>query len=276
MTNKEVILQIKDLEAFQEIANTFQQVASMRMRKIKDTVIQNRSFYQSLSHIYLETYLAYFKVNKTLYNKNGNGKSAAVLLTSNTGLYGNVVKDVFDKFIKDHAQSQAELVVVGRLGKMWLNTLEIKKPFKYFDLHDGTDNLDAGIKAIFDYIADYSEVSVYHGIFRNIVEQEPKITVITQKPEVKKDEEQTLSFLFEPSIDKVLENFEKQLLYSFFDQSVSESSLAKFGSRMISLDSASQKISKTRSSMQMSAIKMKHQKQSKRQLEQISGATLWE
>jgi len=197
-------------------------------------------------------------------------------MTANTGLYGSVIKDVFDLFIKDQSSGNADLVVVGRLGRNWIQALKFKKPFKYFDLQDGTDAIDTGIKKIFDYISPYADVSVYHGFFKNIVEYPAKITKITQKLEPQSEEGQAISFIFEPSIEEVLERFEKQLVYSFFDQSIYESALAKFGSRMISLDSATQNISKTLSNTQLLSIKMKHKKQNRRQLELISSINLWQ
>lgn len=282
MTDKEAGLQIQNLGAIQEIANVYQQVAAIRMRRIKDVVIQNRSFYESLSQVYLETERIYLKTYKEVYKQSSNGKSVAVLMTANTGLYGSVIKNVLDLFTKDHAESGADLVVVGRLGRNWIQALRLKKPFKYFDLPDGTDNIDLGIKQIFDYVSKYANLSVYHGIFKNIVEQPAQVTEVTQKMEpLKGDVEQkldkaaTTSFLFEPSIDKVLQRFEEQLVYAFFDQSVYESALAKFGSRMMSLDTANQNISKALLSMRMSAVKIKHKKQNSKQMEQISGTVLW-
>lgn len=272
MTNKEVILQIENLKSIQNITNVYQQVAAIRMRKVKDTVVQNRNFYESLSEVYLETQKSYSGVTSL----KTNGKSVAVLITANTGLYGSVIKDVFDLFIKDHQDSASDIVVVGRLGRNWVQALKLPKPFKYFDLPDGTDNIDVGIRQIFDYVSKYSDVSVYHGIFRNITDQPAKITKVTQKLEpLAKAATQTLSFLFEPTIEKVLESFEEQLVYSFFDQSIYESALAKFGSRMMSLDIATQNISKALGTMQLSSSKMKHRKQNKRQMDLISSINLW-
>jgi len=283
MTSKEIDQQIGNLRSVQEITNVYQQIAAMRMRKIKDTVIQNRSFYETLSQVYMETQRVYLKTISpgnghnyiSKYVQKSNGKSIAVLLTANTGLYGSVVKDTFNLFIKEQANSKTELAVVGRLGRNWMQAANLGKPFKYFDLPDGTDSIEAGIQQIYDYISDYADISVYHGIFNSIVDQPAKATKITQKLEAKNDAAEILNFIFEPSIDKVLESFEEQLVYSFFDQSIYEASLAKFGSRMLSLDSATQNISKALTKMQFAHTKMKHRKQGRRQTELVSSMSLW-
>lgn len=277
MTNKEIELQIGNLKSTQDITNTYQQVAAIRMRKIKNTVVQNRKFFDSLSQVYMQTQRFYSKrmamggAYAPKYIQKGNGKSVCVLISANTGLYGSVIKDVFDLFTKETQGKDVDLVVTGRLGRNWMQAQKNSKPFKYIDLPDGTDSLDAGIKAIFDYIAPYSDITVYHGLFKNIVEQPPKTTKVTQKLDVKGAEGTEIeSFLFEPTIEKVLGSFEEQLVYSFFDQSIYEASLAKFGSRMINLDSATQNISKSLGVAQMAFTKMKHRKQNRRQMELVS------
>jgi len=290
MTNKELNIQIVNLRAIQNITDVYQQVAAMRMRKIKDTVIQNRKFYESLSEVYMETQRFYSKT-KALAAKGAryspmlvektNGKSVAVLITANTGLYGSVVKDVFDLFVKDHKDSNSDLVVVGRLGRNWIQALKLPKPFKYFDLQDGIEYIDAGIKLIFDYVSNYSDIMVYHGLFKNITNQPAKATKVTQKTAQTEAESpetpggQTLSFIFEPTIERVLISFEEQLVYSFFDQSIYESALAKFGSRMMSLDTATQNVSKALAAARLASPKMKHRKQNKRQMDLISSIDLW-
>ncbi|KKT68490.1 MAG: hypothetical protein UW65_C0042G0005, partial [candidate division WWE3 bacterium GW2011_GWB1_44_4] len=48
MTYKEVVQQISDLNTIQGLVNIYQQVAAMRMRKIKSNVTRTREFYTEL------------------------------------------------------------------------------------------------------------------------------------------------------------------------------------------------------------------------------------
>jgi F-type H+-transporting ATPase subunit gamma len=278
MTEKEIRNQIDNLQAVQNIADVYQEVAAMRMRKVKDGILQNRSFYQKLLEIYLETQGCYKKKMGsdkkyvTEYSKNTNGKAVAVLLSSNTGLYGSVIKNTFNQFVENTGRSNEDIVIAGQLGRNRFEELTKQKPFKYFELADGTDGLDGQIQQIFKYISNYSEIAVYHGIFKSIVDQPVKITKITQEIEQENKEAQSLSFLFEPSVDKVLQVFEEQLMYSFFNQTVYESALSKYGSRMLSLDVATQNVSKMLLQTKLVSTKMKHRSQNKKQLESLK---LW-
>lgn len=276
MINKNTKVEIMSLQTLKDVTYTYQQVAAIRTRKIRDAVIQTRDFYNQLSKVYLETTNTYAQSYKKPFRANTNGKRVAILVSSNTGLYGDIIKSTFNLFATNHANDDAELIVTGRLGRKWLELLNLSKPFKYYDMPDGPGDLDSVIREIFTAIIDYDEVLVYHGLFNNIASQTPKVTIITQKPTSENVVGQTLSFIFEPSIDKVLDTFEKQLLYSFFDQAVNEANLAKFGSRMMSLDKASDNISKKLELYQTSLIRSKHLNQNKKQLEQTCANVFWQ
>jgi ATP synthase F1 gamma subunit len=273
MTNKELNNQIDNLQAVQNITDVYQQVAAMRMRKVRDGIVNSREFYQKLSEIYLESQACYREQHKATqhhaknYARETNGKSVSVLLSSNTGLYGSVIKAVFKQFADDTATTTDDLIITGQLGRNWFQVLAPTKPFKYFNLADGTDNLDAQLRQIFEYLAKYSNVKVYHGLFRNIAEQQVKVTTLTQQLAQKTTPGPSLSFLFEPGVDKVLQTFEEQLLYAFFDQAVYESALSKYGSRMLSLDSATQNISKLLAQSRLMSGKMRHLSENKKQQE---------
>jgi len=282
MTKKEVKDRITDLTAIQDITNTYEQVAATRTRRVKDTIVQNRDFYESLSEIYFETQRCYQekltreKKYISRYSNSVGGGSVAVLLSANTGLYGKVVKEIYNQFVKDNVNSKSDLVIVGQQGKRWMQNQDPTIQYKYFSLSDGTDNLDRPIRQIYDYISKYANVTVYHGIFKNIIEQPVTITKVTQNLELKNDKGETLFFLFEPTIDKVLKFFEEQLLYSFFDQTIHESALAKYGSRMLGLDSATQNVSKILQQTMFLSTKMKHAVQNRKQLELVYSSALWE
>ena len=256
------------LETLQEIAETYQEIASMRMRKTKDSVLQNRGFYNPLLEVYQEVSNIYIQTNHKAFRQETNGRSLALLLTSNTGLYGSINRSVFDLFLEHEATSQNDLAVAGRLGKLWLEKSGFQKEYTYFDIEDILNSEEAYIKRLFDYVVKYSEVKIYHGLFTSIVNQTAQVTELTKKFATVSQGEPTLSFIFEPSIDKVLDNFEKQLLGSFFTQTILESNLAKNGSRMMSLDNASQNISASLRKTKLQELILKHRMQNKKQQEQ--------
>lgn len=265
---------VSALETLQKITETYQEISSGRIRRTKDYILHNRSFYDPLLEVYQVVNDIYFHVNHRPYRKKTNSKTLSLLLTSNTGLYGPINRSIFDLFLREESQSQNDLAVAGKLGKLWLEKAGFQRHYDYFDLEDAL-NLDSyNARKLLDHMFEYSEVKIYHGLFNNVISQTAKITKIA-KPSLPDTQGKTLSFIFEPSIERVLEVFEKQLLGSFFTQVMLESNLAKNGSRMMSLDNANQNIRSTLDKIRSQSLLVKHRLMDKRQQEQAVALFAW-
>jgi F0F1-type ATP synthase gamma subunit len=275
--------ELLDLDGFLNMIEAYEEISAIRMRKVKKSVLSRRDFLQGLNEAFSHIIYSYSIYRKALKKNtranilNTNGRNVMALLSSNTGLYGDLILRVFSRFAEEVRQSDAktDIVITGQLGKRLFDNSGIKKPYKYFDLSDTASN-DENIKRLLDYITDYTVVNVYHGVFKSILVQEPEKTYLTGevlKIESSGAESREATFLFEPSIEKVAEYFEKQILSLVFEQSVFESSLSKFASRMVSLDSAASNISTKVSGMGFELKKAKHRKTNLSIQE--SGRSLW-
>ncbi len=264
---------LKDLKAefiylneFLTMIEAYEEISALRMRKVKKSVLKRREFMQGLNEAF--AYIAYsYKVFKKNVKKgvkaeilNTNGRTALVLLSSNTGLYGEIIRKTFDMFMTDAANKKdADIMIAGRLGKSLYDSSGTNRPYKYFEISDtGVD--EAALKGIVNFVSVYSEVVVYHGVFRSILSQEPKSTHVTGEvlKITESAEEYNVPFLFEPNIKNVAEYFEKQILSLIFEQALFESSLSKFASRMVSLDSAAANINQKITRVDFDTKKAKH------------------
>ena len=81
--------------------------------------------------------------------------------------------------------------------------------------------------------------------------------------------------MFEPKIADVLEFFEGQMLTTMFEQTVHESQLAKFASRLMSLDTAVDNINKKVGQLNQAGVRLKHRLDGRKQLSRIAGMSLW-
>jgi len=287
MTYKEVVQQISDLNTIQGLVNIYQQVAAMRMRKIKSNVTRTREFYTELLDVYIQAQKAYVENPARTASSAPQQKKdrLALVMTANTGLYGSIVKEVFDLFVKENlnpatkTNQASDLAVAGRLGKSWMAIQGDKRDYKYFDLGDGATNLAYQLKEIFSYAGQYRNILVYHGVFKSITEQVPTVTTISREAKVANTSKNSAlnneTYIFEPTLDLVLETFEEQFRHTFFDQSAYESALAKFGSRMVSLDSAVQNITKELTKNTLTSMKIKHRELNKKQINNLLGVSQW-
>ncbi|MFC1621846.1 F0F1 ATP synthase subunit gamma [Patescibacteria group bacterium] len=276
---------VDTLKGFFNLIESYEEIAAIRMRKVRMVVLQNREYLEGINEIYglvasvYETYLSKISRKKIIQNKvrPNNGKTVSIFLSSNIGLYGDVIRKSLDLFVKETQDKKSDIVIVGRLGRDWYKNLPSHKKFTYFEFSDsGIDR--PSLEAILKHILKYKEIEVYHGIFRNILAQVPKRTSITgdlSKYKEKEVEKTLEKVLFEPSVGAVMAFFEEQILSIFFDQVVNESSLSKFASRMINLDFAVARIDKQIEKANLTLKKMKHTKLNKDQLSVLSGITLW-
>jgi len=274
--------EFENLTDFFSMIEAYEEISALRMRKVKKSILERREFMQGLNEAFAYIAYAYKVYREMLKGKakinilNTNGKTVSVLLSSNTGLYGDVVRSSFDLFESDIKSTKTDIVLVGRMGKKYFDETGSKQNYKYFDLSDrGIE--EKSVKEILDYVVDYTNVIVYHGVFKSILSQEPMKTMVTG--ELMKIEHSLSTyetrFLFEPSIEKVAEHFEKQIASLIFEQTIFESSLSKFASRMISLDKAADNISSTLRHLNFGLQKAKHKELNSGLQSSIFGGILW-
>ena len=274
--------EIESMEGFLTLVEAYQEIAAVRMRKVKRSVLSRREFMQGLNEAF--AYISYsYKVYRESLKEslkdtvlNTNGKTVSILLSSNTGLYGDVIRKTFDLFEKDIKDKETDIIVVGKMGKRFFDNSRLKNQYEYFEMTDkGID--EENVSKLLEKVIDYSDVIIYHGVFKSILSQSPNVTHVTG--EVLKIEEDLsgydTNFLFEPSVGKIAEHFEKQITSLLFEQVVFESSLSKYASRMVSLDSAADNIEKRLGKLDFKLKKTQHRNINSNLQSSIFGGILW-
>ncbi len=273
-----------DLNGYLTMVETFEEIAALRMRKVKKTVLSRREFLKGINEAFSYIIYAYSAYKKSMGNRtstnilNTNGRKVLVLLSSNTGLYGDIILKVFTMFADEvkRSDSNTDVVITGRLGKRFYDNSDLKKDYKFFEVSDnGSSTSD--VRELLEFLTNYTEVIVCHGVFNNIMSQEAQHTHLTGEVIAieKSLEGLQVKFIFEPNVEKVTEYFEKQILSLIFEQSLFESGLSKFAARMVSLDDA---VSNINQKIYMAGFELKkanHRDRIKNILSTISGGDLW-
>ena len=284
---KDIQKDLSTLHDFHDIMETYEEIAAIRMRKVKKSVLLEREFLKGLGDVFrfvemaYDTYLMkigkYSKGKKRHFLKTNN-KDVLVMLSANMGLYGEIVHKTMNKFMEDTKKSNADLVVLGKRGKRVFESLLPDRPFQYFEFSDsGTD--DENLKRVLDYVLQYKNIYVYHGVFDSLLNQQVNVNNITgdiskfaykeEGPQEGDVQDPKFGF-FEPSIEDVAAFFETQTLAVMFEQATNESSLSKFASRMVSLDMAVSNINESILKTNFDLKKMKHRTFNKKQITLIS------
>jgi ATP synthase F1 gamma subunit len=294
MPQKKIISEnLEALNSLKDLAESYEEIAVIRMQKIKDSVLRTRDFLAELSDVFVDLKSSYDREVKDLLAKRKeggkdvfpllqkNGKTLMVYLSSNGRLYGAVTQKTYKLFIQDLKKPEgaaADILVIGSAGKEMFENSPSSRPFSYFEIPDIGVEL-THIKQLMQKFLQYERVHVYYGKFDNVVNQTPIATSITGENIFESEVVETVKredkFIFEPVLEKIFYFFETQIIANLFSQTLLENQLARHASRVNAMEEALIHIDEESKKLIQARNLIKHQSQNKKQLETISGLLLW-
>ncbi len=285
--------QIQITDMVRSLAQAYEEVAVMQMQTVRDSVLSSRDFFYEIAEVYFEVKVSYMqeiskKTKKVAKNAvlsfstlKKNGKEVVVLIMPNERMTGNIGNLVFAQFI-DYvkANTNVDIVVVGITGKSAMEAYNMANPksplkFKYIALPKKV-NVE-NLQPVVDYIIEFEHVNVFHGKFINLVRQEATKTNVSGEIEYdkKKKEIETHHYLFEPSLDVILNFFELQIFVYLLLQAFAESDLAKLGSRINAMEVSTKNAEKLKNELILQKRVIQRSIANKKQLQRIAGIALW-
>lgn len=286
LNRRQVVAEAKNLNTFKDLVQAYSEVAALRVQRLRQAVLQNRSFMGGLQEIYESLKFTYRReILRLRKGKNlpegklsllrRNGKTAYVLVSASTGLYGDLIKKTYELFKSTLNGEEGDVVMVGRLGAALFREEHPKGDFTYFDFPDDRVAAEA-MSTIARWLLNYERVIVFYGRFETITSQVPYFSGISgeglkpsRKPVV------AARYLFEPSLETILLFFESQIFTSLFAQAVYENFLAKFAARMFSLDTATERVKKRLGEIALQRLRFRHREVNEKQLSSLAGISLW-
>lgn len=270
------------------VVDSYEEIAATRIRRTRDSVLRSRNFLEELNTIFLEVKASYKNRVEMMMKAKGkadpkkfsfldrNGKTLYVFISANTGFYGEIIRKTFDLFIKNERMRNADIAIIGKLGQELYKGSHMSREYKYFDFPDQSIDKEKLVEIV-NYLVQYQEVVIFYGEFQNLILQTPRMEDITGTGADIPDENKksVLRYLFEPQLEKILEFFEKEIFSTIFEQTIRESQLSKFASRMVNLDTASENIKARLSLIEMEAQKTDHRQNNKKQNQTFASMALW-
>jgi|SRR3989338_3008075 len=285
-SRREITDEFVRITTFKHILETYEEIAATRMQNTRSSVITSRNFIDELNYIFQQVKSSYrnellrkmntkrIKDPKQLTFIERNGKTLYILLSSNTGLYGDIVKKTSELFINLIKKEKADAVVIGRVGLELFKNAGLLITYNYFDFPDSKIDNEA-LKKIVEYILPYERIFIVYGRFENVISQQPVITSISGDPLSQEQTGPKVKYFFEPSLDKIMKFFEAEIFSSLFEQAIFESELAKFAARMTSLEMRVENIKEILKVVGLEKEKVRHRIMNKKQLETFSSLSLW-
>ncbi len=287
ISKKELNSQVDFLTTLREILEAYEEIAASRMARIRSNVLKSRDFLLEINAIFQEVKTSYrdeitlflkrkkIKNIKELTFLQRNGKTLFVLISANTGFYGEIIRKTYNLFLEYLKQEKnADVLILGRLGFEFFEQEFRNLPHTFYEFPD--DRIDkVALKKITEKIVEYQKVLVFYEQFVSVVTQSPIVTNITGDPLAFKKEGPKVKYFFEPTLEKIMAFFEKEIVASIFEQTILESELAKFAARMVSLDASTENTKHKLTQILFQKERAKHRQANKEQLEKFSSMGLW-
>jgi F0F1-type ATP synthase gamma subunit len=280
ITKKQIKQEIEVLGALKGLVEVYEEVAAARMQRVRGAVLQSRQFLEGLSEVFRKIKSAYRReMSGGIGLGRRPGKCVAVFISANSGLYGDIVDRAFELFAEYVSKEKPEVVILGKLGVKMMNEKLPRVLFNYFDFSDEDVDLES-FHVVMRYLIQFEKIFVFFGKFRTIIAQDPTMVNVTGDAVVVQEitdvpEKNPVRYLFEPSVQKIAKVFEGEILASIFEQTLHESQLAKFASRLMSLDESVDKIGHRMGQISIEKRRVEHREMNKKQLSTISGMSLW-
>ncbi|MEI6533226.1 MAG: F0F1 ATP synthase subunit gamma [Candidatus Roizmanbacteria bacterium] len=287
LNKKRVREEIDYTNTLKMIVQAYEEIAVMKMQRVRKSVISARSFMESIVEVFADVKSSYRRKILEIMKRNKNqgkntfstivknGKNANVFLSANAKLYGDIITKVFREFQK-HIDEDVDLVVVGKLGRDLMHEYGVKKQFLYFDMPDDAVSLE-NLKPVIYHLINYEKINVFYGKFESIVNQEASVANVTgdQAIDFRQDTKATNEFLYEPSLNKLMNFFETQVFTSLFRQTASEFQLARYASRIKSMEDILVNIDNHGRQLKQEERRVKRAIGNKKQYEVVAGINLW-
>lgn len=281
ITKRKIAVEVDGLISLKGLIEVYEEIAAGRMQKVRGAVVQSRDFLEGLLDVFVRVKQAYqAQPNAVEPWRQRNGRSVAVFISANSGLYGDIVDKTFEMFSEYVEKNHSDVVILGKLGLKMMADRMPNVLYNYFDFSDDSVENDS-LEMVMRYLIQFEKILVFYGQFKTILTQEPMMTSVSGDSLAKQEENHAVGpgmdkkYLFEPSAKEIAKVFEGEILASLFEQTIHESQLAKFASRLLALDKAIDNIEKRLGYMKNEGRKVKHKTMSRKQLSTLSGISLW-
>lgn len=277
--------EINGVSTIKSITEIYQQISAISIIQVKNSVAKTRAFLEGVALVYGHAKQSYLKQAQTLISRKKdvgsldfirrNKKEVLIFVSSNQTLYGDLISKVFNKFIGDVKEKRVDSVVIGKVGRAMIDKENINSRVEFFDLADYKPEWTK-IQDITDFINKYEKITIYYGEFLSILNQIPTKSNISGGNSLGNPVEVVKDYIFEPTAKQIMEFFETQVIANLFHQKIYEAQLARFASRLLIMNDATNNANQQLENLKDDFLKIKKFSKNKKQLSTFSSRVLWE
>lgn len=289
-TLNEVKEQMVVVRSVGDFTNALQQIATMRMMRLRNKVLTSRPFVEAANEMLKElssirnsldseTLLKQPKLKKgeLATIKPVNSRRAVIIITSNQGLSGSYNIEIFKRSQKVIAENpDADYYVIGKKGQEYFGSGKLKiNVFPYEVVDNFTIEDLKRLIRLFDY---YGQLTLIYSRFVNTATRDVVAMSIVNPvaEETELDKKQPGKYTFEPGLDEMIEGVSRNLRAALFQQQIFDARLSQFAAQMVGMQTASDNAKTLLGSLQLEYNKQRRKMIDKKISEVFAGSATWQ
>ena len=233
------------ISAMVEISSIFEGIASMKIAKIKNQVLQANEYFDALWKIYTQLRVdTLFRFGRNEGSEDLIDKELFIVITAEGGFSGDIDQKLIRYMLEHYDQNKHDIIVIGHHGAVQLAQKNINFK-KYFKLPEKDQNIN--VEPIIKYVQQYKNASVFYQQYVSLMVQDVKRielskAVADQGKKIEKGDEviSETNYIFEPSTFAVVGHLERSMMQIMVEQLILDSKLAQYASRFRQMSASHQ------------------------------------
>lgn len=238
---RDIKRRIKSVKNTQQITKAMKMVAAAKLRKAQEKVAASKAYDEKIREVVQRVLSNTADYSNPILTGSPEGKPAYIVITADRGLAGGYNANVIRTAIKDIDQDNSYVIAVGRKGRDSLKRRGYNIVAEFLDIGDEPCyNHSVSIFGTVTQLIEegiFSEVHIIYTEFINAMTQKVVHEKILPVEEVE-GEKQSGLYLFEPSVEAVLDSLIPKYLTSLIFQALNEAKASEHGSRMTAMGAA--------------------------------------
>lgn len=233
------------IAAMVQMSSVFEGIASMRIAKIKNQVLQATIFFNELWKIYTQLRVdSIFRFGRGESSEEIIDKELYIIITAEGGFSGDIDQKLVRYMIESYDEEKQDIIVIGHHGAIQLAQKGISFK-KYYKLPSKDQNIN--VTPIIKHVQTYRSAVVFYQQYVSLMVQDVKkielSTAVSQIGDKVKEGERTISeanYIFEPSTYVVVDHLERSMMQIALEQLILDSKLAQYASRFRAMSASHQ------------------------------------
>ncbi len=201
---QEIEKQMKGMQAMVEMSSVFEGIASMKIARIKNQVLQATLFFDELWNIYTQLRVdTLFRFGRNTRHSEIIDKELYIIITAEGGFSGDIDQKLVRYMLDNYDEKKNDIIVIGHHGAVQLAQKGVSFK-KYFKLPTNDRNIN--VAPLIKYVQQYKSASVFYQEYVSLMVQDVRkialanaVKSIGKNSEADEDIISEKTYIFEPS-----------------------------------------------------------------------------